>query len=109
MTRPKKRSSTVRRKFLGKQGYKKTPRGKEVAHRKALVLGEKDDPRNLMLKKKSTHKKDIEKIYKGYCNETDIRFKRKEFEDFIKFLEIDFYDWVKENLRCYFRGKKPIG
>jgi len=62
MPKTRKRSSTVRRKFLRKRGYQKTPRGKEVAHRKALVLGGKDDPRNLMLKKKSTHRKETRKL-----------------------------------------------
>lgn len=62
MLRPRKRSNTVRRKFLKRRDYKKTPRGKEVAHRKPLALGGKDDPRNLMLKKKSTHKKETKKL-----------------------------------------------
>ena len=62
MPRPRKRSSSIRRRFLKKRGFKKTPRGKQVAHRKALVLGGKDDPRNLMLKKKSTHKKETKKL-----------------------------------------------
>jgi len=62
MPKTRKRSSTVRRRFLAKRGHKKTPRGKQVAHKKALVLGGKDDPRNLMLKKKSTHKKETKKL-----------------------------------------------
>jgi hypothetical protein len=57
-----KRSSSVRRRFLAKRGLKKTPRGKELAHKKPLVLGGKDDPRNLMLKKKSTHKEETRKL-----------------------------------------------
>lgn len=51
------------------------------------------------------NKKDIEEIYKEYCNEIGIRFRKKEFADFLKFLEIDLCDWIKENLRCYFREK----
>jgi len=62
MPRTTKRSSTVRRRFLAKRGYKKTPRGKEVAHRRPLVLKGKDDLRNLMLKKKSTHKRETKKL-----------------------------------------------
>lgn len=57
-----KRSSTVRRKFLKNRGLEKTPKGKEVAHKKALALGGKDDPKNLMLKKKSTHKKETKTL-----------------------------------------------
>ena len=60
----KKRSSTIRRKFLAKRGLKKTPRGKEVAHKKALVLGGKDDSRNLMLKKKLVHQKETKILMK---------------------------------------------
>lgn len=59
-----KRSSTVRKRFLAKRGLKKTPAGKEVAHKKPLVLGGKDDPRNLILKKKSTHKKETRQLLK---------------------------------------------
>lgn len=62
MPRTRKRSSNVRRRFLAKRGYKKTPRGKVVHHKKPLSLGEKDDLRNLMLKKKFTHKKETKKL-----------------------------------------------
>lgn len=57
-----KRSSNVRRKFLASRGLKKSPRGREVAHKKALALGGKDVTRNLMLKKKSTHKKETKTL-----------------------------------------------
>lgn len=59
-----KRSSTVRRKFLKKRGLKKSPKGKEVAHKKPLVLGGKDNPRNMTLKKKSAHKKETRTLLK---------------------------------------------
>lgn len=57
-----KRSSTVRRRFLARRGLKKSPHGKHVAHKKPLALGGKDNPRNLMLKKKSIHKKETRKL-----------------------------------------------
>jgi hypothetical protein len=57
-----KRSITIRNKFLKSKGYSKTPRGKEVAHKKALALGGKDDPRNMTLKKKSTHRKETKRL-----------------------------------------------
>ena len=60
------------------------------------------------MEKITINKKDIEEIYKEYCDEIDKRFKKKEFEDFLRFLEIDFYDWIKENLRCYFREKNNL-
>lgn len=52
------------------------------------------------------YKREIREIYKDYCDENDIKFTEKYFKDFLEFLEIDIYDWVKENLRCYFRDKK---
>jgi len=58
------------------------------------------------MEKITINKKDIEEICKEYCNETDKKFRKKEFEGFLQFLEIDFYDWIKENLRCYFRDRK---
>lgn len=51
----------------------------------------------------------IKKIYREYCEENKIKFSEKEFVDFLNFLEIDFYDWVKENLRYYFRDKGREG
>lgn len=50
-----------------------------------------------------SYKKEIRKIYKEYCEEDNIKFAEKDFKDFLEFLEIDIYDWIKENLRCYFR------
>jgi Ca2+-binding EF-hand superfamily protein len=49
------------------------------------------------------YKKEIKEIFKEYCKDNEIKFSKKDFKDFLKFLEIDIYDWVKENLRCYFR------
>jgi hypothetical protein len=51
------------------------------------------------------YKAEIRKIYKDYCQERNIKFSEKDFRDFLEFLEIDFYDWVKENLKYYFREK----
>lgn len=49
------------------------------------------------------YKNEVRKVYKEYCEENDIKFSGEDFKDFLEFLEIDFYDWVRENLRCYFR------
>ncbi len=51
------------------------------------------------------YKKEIKEIFKEYCKENEIKFTEKDFKDFLEFLEIDIYDWVKENLRCYFRDR----
>lgn len=52
------------------------------------------------------YKKMIKEIYQGYCKEQKRKFSKNDFDDFPKFLEVDFYDWIKENLRCYFRDQK---
>ena len=35
----------------------------------------------------------------------EIKVKKEEFNKFLNFLEIDFYDWIRENLRSYFVSK----
>jgi len=48
-------------------------------------------------------KKEVKKIFYEFVKESRIKpSKKKNFKDFIRFLEIDFYDWVRENLRSYF-------
>lgn len=52
-------------------------------------------------------KKEIEEIFENFVKENKLKVNKKaNFKDFLKFLEIDFYDWVKGNLRCYFREKE---
>ena len=41
---------------------------------------------------------EIEKLFKEFCEENKIEFLENKFEEFLKFLKIDFYDWVKGNL-----------
>jgi len=52
-------------------------------------------------------KKEFKMIFKEFIrkNKIKIRDESKDFQSFLKFLEIDFYDWVRENLRSYFREK----
>lgn len=52
------------------------------------------------------YKTEIKKIYKEYCGEKGIKLSEKNFNNFLEFLEIDFYDWARENLKQYFRDKK---
>lgn len=44
---------------------------------------------------------EIEDLFKNYCKKNKIKFSRKKFNKFFNFLEIDFYDWVGENLRQF--------
>lgn len=44
---------------------------------------------------------EVGKLFKEYCEENKIEFSDEKFEEFLKFLEIDFYDWVKENLNQF--------
>lgn len=57
MPKTTKRKHSTRKKFLEKRGLKKTPRGKEVDHKKPLADGGSDSLRNMRLIKKSVHKK----------------------------------------------------
>jgi len=44
---------------------------------------------------------EIRDVFKEYCEEKDQKFTEKKFEKFLNFLEIDFYDWIRENLNQY--------
>ena len=54
-------------------------------------------------------KTEIKEVFDEFIEKNEIGLdKKKNFEDFLKFLGIDFYDWIKENLRCYFREKNNL-
>lgn len=44
---------------------------------------------------------EIEKIFREYCENNNLDFSDQKFKKFLNFLEIDFYDWIKENLRQF--------
>lgn len=44
---------------------------------------------------------EVEKLFKEFCEENKMEFSDEKFEEFLKFLEIDFYDWVKTNLNQF--------
>ncbi|MFH1407929.1 MAG: hypothetical protein ABIG91_02735 [Patescibacteria group bacterium] len=44
---------------------------------------------------------EMKELFKEHCKENEITFSEEKFEKFIEFLETDFYDWVKENLRQF--------
>jgi len=46
---------------------------------------------------------EMEKLFKDYCRENKMEFSAHKFAEFLKFLEIDFYDWVKENMNLFAR------
>ena len=48
---------------------------------------------------------EIEKLFREYCEKNKIEFSAEKFEEFLKFLEIDFYDWVKQNLKHFYTQK----
>ena len=45
--------------------------------------------------------KDVEYIYRDYFEDVGIKFSKRDFKKFLDFLEIDFHDWVKSNLRYF--------
>jgi len=48
---------------------------------------------------------EIEKLFREYCEENKFEFSEQKFEEFLKFLEVDFYDWVKENVKHFYTQK----
>lgn len=44
---------------------------------------------------------EVGKLFKEYCKENKIEILEEKFEEFLKFLKIDFYDWVKGNLKQF--------
>lgn len=44
---------------------------------------------------------EIRNIFKESCEKNGEIFNDVQFQEFLKFLEVDFYDWVKENLRQF--------
>jgi len=46
---------------------------------------------------------EMKKIFREYCGGNEIEFSTNKFTEFLKFLEIDFYDWVKENMKLFAR------
>ena len=49
--------------------------------------------------------KEIKGIFKEFVAEENIKLKNPEkiWDNFLKYLEIDLYDWTRENLTCYFK------
>jgi|YNPMSStandDraft_2_1061718.scaffolds.fasta_scaffold06641_2 hypothetical protein len=49
--------------------------------------------------------KEIKKTFYEFVRDYNFKLsKKKNFKDFLGFLEIDFYDWVRENLKSYFKN-----
>ena len=49
--------------------------------------------------------KEIRQVFNEFVKGNHIKQpQKKNFEAFLRFLELDFYDWIRENLRSYFRN-----
>ncbi|GEM_PF-966630 len=44
---------------------------------------------------------EVEKLFREYYKNNKLKFSKTKFDEFSKFLEIDFYDWVKGNLKQF--------
>ena len=42
-----------------------------------------------------------EPLYRRHCKEICVEFSKSGFERFLEFLKINFYDWVKSNLKYF--------
>jgi succinate dehydrogenase flavin-adding protein (antitoxin of CptAB toxin-antitoxin module) len=49
---------------------------------------------------------EIEKLFREYCAENKAEFSDERFIEFLKFLEVDFYDWVKGNIKQFHQKQK---
>ena len=49
---------------------------------------------------------EIRNSFKEYCKMEKRKFSEKDFAEFLRFIELDFYDWTRENLRQFFLGKQ---
>jgi hypothetical protein len=55
---------------------------------------------------KFINQKQIKEIFEEFGKKDEIELNKKnDSKDFLKFLAIDIRDWIKENLRYYFREK----
>ncbi|MBA4320000.1 MAG: hypothetical protein C0412_16490 [Flavobacterium sp.] len=48
---------------------------------------------------------EIENLFREYCEENKTEFSSENFKKFLKFLETDFYDWVRQNLKHFYTKK----
>ena len=44
---------------------------------------------------------EIEALYREHCKEVGVKFSKSGFTRFLEFLKIDFFDWVKSNLKYF--------
>ena len=49
---------------------------------------------------------EIHNIFMQDCENRGEKFTDKVFQDFSQFIEIDFYDWVRENLRSFYQQRQ---
>ena len=54
--------------------------------------------------KTSINLDEIRDFFKVHCEEENILFSEFELEKFIRFLEIDFNDWLRENMRSFIKN-----
>jgi succinate dehydrogenase flavin-adding protein (antitoxin of CptAB toxin-antitoxin module) len=47
--------------------------------------------------------REIRNIFIEYCKNENRKFDKEEFYRFSNFLEIDIYDWIKENLNQFYK------
>ena len=58
-----------------------------------------------MRKKSTINMNEIRNIFKESCEKGGGVFSEARFQEFLKFLEIDLCDWVKENIKQFYSTK----
>lgn len=43
-----------------------------------------------------------------FYNENGDKYSQKEFEEFLRFCERDFYQWLRDNLKSFYSGGKGV-
>ncbi len=55
-----------------------------------------------MREKSTINIDEIRNIFKESCRKNGESFSEAQFQEFLKFLEIDLYDWVKGNIKQFY-------
>lgn len=46
---------------------------------------------------------EIENLFREHIEQNKLEFSENKFKEFLKFLKVDFYDWVRENLKQFYK------
>lgn len=59
-----------------------------------------------MIKQSFINIDEIRIFYEEFCEEENASFSEEDFENFIDYLEYDFFDWLRQNLSSFRNDKE---